>query len=279
MSKPIEIQFGERAVQIFCDDPILRDPLCRYFRHCLRSNAVPIAATFQLIQQGENVWELWIENRLTAKGSLPSRHFEILMGMLVSKLIANSHQQAVYHAGGLAKEGRGLVLCGDSGSGKSTLTAYLVSKGFDYLTDEIVGFSLEGKTVVGLPRPIILKQRPESGWQSWLPPDNQEKFEVFPHGGIWVDPDLFRPGAVTHSAKPAVIFFPRFQSGQGFEWQELSQAETAFELMQRLVNAKNLPNHGFTFTTQLARKIKAYRLTYGEITDEMWRWINEIFVM
>ena len=279
MIQSLQVQFGEVSAEILCDDPELGSRLYRHFHHCGKQSASPPITYFFFTKTETKLWQLRLEETLIAEGPVTSRLMEILMDMLVSKLIANSHQQAVYHAGGLAREGKGLVLCGDSGSGKSTLTAYLVSRGFDYLTDEIVGFSLEGETVVGLPRPIILKQKPESGWQSWLPPDNQEKFEVFPHGGIWVDPDLFRPGAVTQSAEPAVIFFPRFQSGHRFEWQELSQAETAFHLMQRLINAKNLPNHGFTFTTQLARKVKAYRLTYGEITDEMWRWISEIFVM
>ena len=51
----------------------------------------------------------------------------------------------VIHAGGVAREGRGLLVAGAGNAGKSTLARVCLSAGFDYLGDNVVEVELRGR--------------------------------------------------------------------------------------------------------------------------------------
>jgi hypothetical protein len=57
------------------------------------------------------------------------------------------------HAGCVALDGRGLLLCGESGAGKSTLTYACARAGFTYVSDDVASLVRGGQacTVVGKP--------------------------------------------------------------------------------------------------------------------------------
>ena len=59
------------------------------------------------------------------------------------------------------------------------------------------------------------------------------------------------------------IVFPRFTEGSALNASPLSRAETGLGLMAGLINARNLPGHGFAEATRIARAIPAWRLEYG----------------
>jgi len=59
----------------------------------------------------------------------------------------------LFHAAALAWQGRGLLLPGKISAGKTTLTAWLLSRGLDYLTDELVFIPQGTVAVRGLARP------------------------------------------------------------------------------------------------------------------------------
>jgi hypothetical protein len=60
-----------------------------------------------------------------------------------------------------------------------------------------------------------------------------------------------------------LILFPRYLPESAFDLQRLSKAQAGLELMQCLVNARNLPDRGFSEITRLARKAPAYRMCYA----------------
>jgi len=60
------------------------------------------------------------------------------------------------HAATVAKNGRGILVCGPFGSGKSTLAVKLVEDGFRFLSDEFVMFN--GKSLLSLPLKIGLDE-------------------------------------------------------------------------------------------------------------------------
>ena len=63
---------------------------------------------------------------------------------------------ALIYGAAVARNGDGIALCGPSGSGKSTLTAGLTGVGFNYLADDLVAVSLDGK-IVPWPVPVSVK--------------------------------------------------------------------------------------------------------------------------
>ena len=45
--------------------------------------------------------------------------------------------------------------------------------------------------------------------------------------------------------------------------QPLTPAQAGLRLMQCLINARNLPEHGFPEIARLSRRVPAYRMTYA----------------
>lgn len=60
------------------------------------------------------------------------------------------------HAGCVALDGTALALMAPSGTGKSTLTGYLVSRGWEYLSDELARIEPGGARVLAYPKPMNL---------------------------------------------------------------------------------------------------------------------------
>ena len=148
MADPLVLQFGEVSVEIEGQDPVILSRLGRHFRHCLPARAVSPAVIFHINRESDDTFELWKGEILVGHDLSADRLFWRLMQEAVGSLIAHSCGQAVFHAGGVARDKQGIILCGDSGSGKSTLTAQLVSSGFDYLTDEIIAVRLKDEAVI-----------------------------------------------------------------------------------------------------------------------------------
>ena len=64
-----------------------------------------------------------------------------------------------------------------------------------------------------------------------------------------------------------------------FELRRLSRAQAGLELMQCLINARNLPDHGFPEVTRLARAMPAYKMTYAnfaQIEPHIFRLFGDI---
>jgi hypothetical protein len=61
------------------------------------------------------------------------------------------------HAAAVSHGERCILLPGKTGAGKSTLTAWLVARGYQYLTDELVYIPAGTTTVVPFPRPLNIR--------------------------------------------------------------------------------------------------------------------------
>lgn len=64
---------------------------------------------------------------------------------------------AMVHAGAVAFGENALVIAAPSGSGKSTLIAYLVARGFAYLSDDLAALGAHDHAVAPFPLPISVK--------------------------------------------------------------------------------------------------------------------------
>ncbi|AMA61178.1 PqqD family peptide modification chaperone [Bradyrhizobium sp. CCGE-LA001] len=80
---------------------------------------------------------------------------------LTDRLIRSDRSVFALHAASLAKNGAGLLLCGEPGAGKSTLTLQLVDAEFQYSGDDIVLIEGDG-TACGIPFALTLK---EGSWE------------------------------------------------------------------------------------------------------------------
>jgi len=64
-----------------------------------------------------------------------------------------------------------------------------------------------------------------------------------------------------------LILFPHYapDAEAEMEVRPLSKAQASLRLMASLVNARNLPDHGLSEVTRLARQAPAYELRYAEL--------------
>ncbi len=80
---------------------------------------------------------------------------------VTDRLIRSDRSVFALHAASLAKNGAGLLLCGEAGAGKSTFALQLVDAGFRYCGDDVVLIEDDG-TACGIPFALTLK---EGSWE------------------------------------------------------------------------------------------------------------------
>ena len=268
------VRFGGQGALILCDDRDLRRSLYRHFRHCLGENVPPVA-TYRVALDDDQSMRLSRDDVLLYHGPELPCLIESLMQHLTTVLTEHCHKYLVFHAAGLAQGRHGLILCGGSGSGKSTLAAWLTACGLDFLTDELVAVSLDLSEMAGLPRPIGLKEGSAFVWDRWLNEAARQELIRLSNGSVLLEPELLRPRCVRASARPQVIVFPRYAAGEPLAARRVSPAEALFLLMQLLINARNLPEQGFTAATRLAHQATSYNLAYSDVSEAA-AWIEQL---
>jgi len=208
-------------------------------------------------------YTIFQDGRKTYESSSCVDAAEMLLSQVCHELAVDSRDGLLFHAAGLAKNGEGFLLPGGISAGKSTFTAWMVSLGFEYLTDELVYIPWETSTMVSFARPLHLKKpsRPVlSALMDFDTPDDRllaGSYSDLVHPSLLAAPGRYSQPPVRH------ILFPRYQPQGPLNWQPLTPAQTGLELMQCLINARNLPDHGFSETARLARSAPAVNISYS----------------
>jgi len=268
------IKFSGNTIKLELNDLSFPGWVDIHFAHCLGNNENVVAEyqvsagdgapLFSILRNGEP-----FQAKITAEQVL----FQLMQDGL-SQLNGAPQRALVYHAAALAYEEQGVMLCGSSGSGKSTLAAWLVANGFEYLTDEVIAYPVDGGEISGFCRSLVLKKGSQSVWEQWQPQTESDAFLRFEDGSAWIAPTLLNPSAVREKVAPRLLIFPVYAKDATFEVQALSTAKTVFQLMQTLVNARNFEDHGMQATKQLASQVQAYTLTYSDI-EQASEWIQK----
>ena len=171
------------------------------------------------------------------------------------------------HAALVSLNGDGILLPGSTGKGKSTLVAWLLRHGYDYLTDELVFIPdeeiLKG---YGLSRPLTLKRAARPLLNDLFQVStgtcgikSTASVDLVPH-------EVFGKGNALSEIPISTVIFPSFHTSALFELRRLSKAEAGLELMQCLINARNLPEHGFPNVINLTRSFPAYQMRYADFS-------------
>lgn len=246
------------------------------FRYLSAAEGPPPHQAFRLLS-GEETSRLILYRDETQlyTGDSPATAAELLMGEVCFHLADRSQGGLLFHAAALAWQGQGLLLPGSTGAGKTTLTAWLLTRGFDYLTDELVFMPIGSDIIHAFIRPLNLKRPVRSIWQRWVSGINPAGLILTDAHLDLVAPVLFRLAAAEfdsscpNSETPPLrlIIFPHYQLDSEFSLQPLSKAQTGKALLESLVNARNLPEYGFSEITRLARRVPAYRVNYGDFSQ------------
>lgn len=102
------------------------------------------------IRDEEHALSLWCNDSVVLRRASGHDALQSLVSLLAQHLIEPCTSGLMLHAAAVGRGGRAVLLPGAAFAGKSTLTAWLLSRGFDYLTDELVYVPRGETTVRGL---------------------------------------------------------------------------------------------------------------------------------
>ena len=236
------------------------------YRHISTDGGEAAQANYRLLpapQGGTDELALYDDENLLGRSKDEAEIADLLLGNSCYKLAYHSRGGLLFHAGGLARQGKGLLLPGTMGAGKTTLAAWLVSRGFDYLTDEMVYIPHQANAMQGLTRPLNLKHPSRPVVQAWFDYETQAARFYSAAATDLIPPALFRPNNQLSQPRLRLIIFPRYQADSEFSLKALSKAQAGLALMQCLINARNLADHGFPEITRLTKSVPAYKMSYA----------------
>ncbi len=260
----VEIHYGDNKTHDFLD--FLFGDL-----HNVAPSPLPQREAALTITQGEERGQYLLTDR---KGTIFIGPLNVLFAaklfdQVIFHLINHRKDGVALHSAAVAYQGGTILLPGQSGSGKSTVTAWLTSDHCQcrcsYLTDELVLLAQnDSSTVTPFPRPCCIKPGSLAAVQDIIPPNEQ----IFSgQQGAMVPHRLLNPNFSPLAPPLSLLLFPSYQADASLQVEKISPARTSALLMTCDVNARNLPDHGFSQLVQLARSIPAYKIIYSSFTD------------
>lgn len=264
-SLSLKTGFGDQAIELVCNSPEakeLADFLFADLPGCQRSTD---HRQFDLIFSGPlPMISLWNGDKRLYFGTSRYQLAYILMNEVLYYCIDNNRTQHALHAGAVCKKGRCIILPGRSGIGKSTMTAWLLTTGYQYLSDELV-FLSEAGWLKPFTRPLKLSLN--SDLNQLLGKFSSQSVLHSSDDQVLIPHRLLNQNFTAQEPKLTDIVFPQFAKGAPPVLQKLTAAKSCFLLMQSHVNARNLNGHGISALAAVVKKCNAYRLSYGSFKD------------
>jgi hypothetical protein len=241
--------------------------LCRdYFGACRESD---LPARFHLAaQKTQGGWSICVNGQVILSVQSDEQRGLGFMHAARSLLYACSNYHVAFHAAMVAHNNCGVMFCALRESGKSTLTAYLVSRGFDLLTDEPALLDLETGCVASLRLPISLKQG------SW--PVLQECWPHLTAAPVHLRSDgvkiiLAHPPAERFSLTPrrlTCIVIPQYCPSSAPEIEAIAPLSLLGELVEGgLLLGRNFGQAKFESLMRLICAIPAYKIRFSALPE------------
>jgi hypothetical protein len=255
----------EADVEITYNNQEALDLLDFLFGDMKSSGGTVSARAFDVVMAGRPTrMSLWEQEKQIYFGQCKQTLAHLLANEVIYEGIVGNHHHLALHGGAVAKDGKGILLPGKSGSGKSSLTAWLVGKGFSYLTDELVLLAGDG-TILPFTRPLSLKS-PASDLLVDAFDLKREKLLTGPQGTMIPHRQLNGTSSKTFPTLHTIIF-PTFVADGDGEFTKITHARCCLRLLETYVNARNLADHGFSSLAHLIRGVDAYELRYSSFDD------------
>jgi hypothetical protein len=249
----------DQTVQLTCPPSVAPDIEFLY-RDSLANSAAP-GSCVVIEEAPDGRFSLAADGEAPVAGLAPWDLSTFVMEAVLRGLVKDLATAVALHAGAVAHNGKAALIAGPTGVGKSSLVAWLIGNGFDYLSDEIALLFAADKTILGLPRALVLK--PGSAEKILALPAYQGARSVPAGEHVMVRPQFVEPReAGPHAC--ALIVFPRYEAGSDLRIESISPAQAALRLVGTNLNARNLADGGFRALTGFARQVPAVTLRYGD---------------
>ena len=134
-----------------------KDMVDMLFRGVPSEGSHPPHARLEISQNRNDIYRLSRDDKQIYEGDSLAALANSLMDTSIYNLADKCSSGMLFHAACLSWKGKGVILPAQSGHGKTTLSAWLLSNGFDYLTDELVYLPLESRQALCFGRPLNVK--------------------------------------------------------------------------------------------------------------------------
>lgn len=213
--------------------------------------------------------------RLRARCTTGTKTLEALGRTATRMLIEPASAGLVIHAGclssGPSRDAGCVLFPGPSGTGKTTLVAALVRSGMfpGFATDEAVFVRDGSDRAEALTRPVHLKGASVTAVLGLGALDAEHGLVVRGANELFADARALGGTADREPRPIRAVVFPTWTAGARTRLERLSGAATARRWIASLVNARNLPGHGFPHLTSLARATPGYALHYEALPEAL----------
>ena len=268
------VSFGGSSVQIDYDGSDAAQVVDFLYRDVPHDERVPPHVTLQLRREdGTFILRCGEERRY--QGTSAAVAASILLDESIFHLADKSRSGLLLHAGAVRCEGGCLLLPGKTGAGKTTLTAWLTTQGLGYLTDELVHLPLGSQDVQFLTQPLNIKMPGRQVLAEDVDFDRASDVLVGPSATLLRLARLDPSPALSAGLRLAQIVFPRYDAGSQFQLIPLTKGQAALRLTECLVNARNLPAHGFHEVARIARAVHSHELRYSAF-NQLDAWVASL---
>lgn len=226
----------------------------------LVSTATPESRLDVVASGPKPMLSLWENEKRIYFGDSHYRLAEILVNEVIYRLVNNNRKQHALHAGAVTSNGHGIILPAQSGKGKSTLTGWLISRGYRYLTDELVLLSDSGQ-IEPFTRPISFKTTGSGFVPSYL--EQITKPLLVGEHGMMVPHRVINNEYEKNSAKVERIIFPEFREGTAVEIEEISPTRSCHRLLESHVNGRNFSGLGISGLANIVRECRSFNIHYS----------------
>lgn len=245
--------YGERSPQLI-------DFLCR---DLLVEGQHDIRARYDVMMSSELT--LWLEGNCLYSGSSPYDLAYSLINAIIHQCVVDNDSGHAIHAAAISTAVGSVLLPGSSGSGKTTFCTWLVSKGYGYLSDELLLLGGTTGELHPLTRPLSIKLGAVAALSSFL--DFNSSAVLGGSNGVMVPHRLVNPNFSSTRLPLSLILFPKYEERATPELRPLSPALGCARLLECCVNARNLQGHGIGHLAEIVRITPVYQLTYGSFED------------
>ena len=215
-------------------------------------------------------------------GNLDQRTLEAnLLNFVISASLTLRGEEPL-HATVVEIDGRAVGLLGHSGAGKSTLAAFMISRGSDLITDDMLRVTFANDTPLAHPGPYRLKLVGDASTR-WLPEamarghfnSLRGKMMVQPREPALVRLDAVPLTALFHLAEPQAGTAPEPVSSRRLSGIDFARTIISSAMDIRYAAPERLARQ-LRFADRLATRLPIYELRYPRLVDALPAVENEI---
>lgn len=265
-----DYQLGEIPIQLRCTDAwVLAEYDRLYSPFRTREPLVdPILLDIAEVHPPDVGWVVRSADQsypvATAAGVLPE-----LEAIINQCVIATRSQFVQFHAGVLSRNGAGVILPADSGTGKTSLSAALVSRGWQFLSDEFALIDPETTRVHAVPKALCVKphgRRLLHG--SPLAADTATVYTLRQkHKRCYVRPWLMGTQVIGSPCSVEWMFFLSRKPHVGAGLFEPSTSEAVVYIYRTGLNTLSNGHRGLQVAMDLVRGASTWQLNIGDLQE------------